>query len=126
MVSGLCSDTYEGKLKELELESLADRRSRADMVQTYKLVHGFDKLDCNEMFTMINQGSDNSRVTRLRADSLNIKSSRCNLDVRKNFFSQRVINMWNGLPGDLKRASNPDQFKWQYNAYIAATNRQDI
>ena len=125
MVSGLVSDTYEGKLNEIKLESLADRRSRADMVQTYKIVHGFDKLECNEMFTMINQGSDSTRVTRLRADSLNIKSLRCNLDIRKNFFSQRIICMWNSLPADLKRASNPDQFKRQFNAYIAATNQQD-
>ena len=125
MVSGLASVDYEGKLSELKLESLIDRRSRADMVQTYKIVHGFDKLECSEMFTMINQGLENTRVTRLRADSLNIKPSRCNIDVRKNFFTQRIVNMWNSLPADLKRARNPDIFKRQFDVHIAVTNRHE-
>ena len=62
MVLGLVSVTYEEKLGELKLESLTE------MVHTYKIVHNFDKLEYNEMFTMINEGLDNTRGTRLRAD----------------------------------------------------------
>jgi hypothetical protein len=40
MINGLKPGTYEEKLKELGIQSLKDRRLEADMVLTYKLVHG--------------------------------------------------------------------------------------
>jgi 3-deoxy-D-manno-octulosonate 8-phosphate phosphatase KdsC-like HAD superfamily phosphatase len=39
MISGLSSRTYEDRLKELGIESLAERRHQADMVMVHKTVH---------------------------------------------------------------------------------------
>ena len=39
MVYGLRATTYEGKLKELGLTTLAARRERGDMIQVWKYVH---------------------------------------------------------------------------------------
>ena len=33
------------KLKELNLQTLEERRKRAYMIQTYKIAHGLDKVD---------------------------------------------------------------------------------
>ena len=46
-VSGLKRSTYEEKLKELNLQTLEDRSKRADMIQTFKIVNGFDNVDKN-------------------------------------------------------------------------------
>ena len=47
------------------------------------------------------------------------------LDLRKNFFSHRVIDKWNSLAFEVKRAKNPDQFKHKYDelckSSVAAT-----
>ena len=44
MVSGLQAKDYEGKLKELNLQTLSERRERFDMIQTYKFVLKVDNL----------------------------------------------------------------------------------
>ena len=36
------------------------------------------------------------------------------LEIRKNFFSHRVIDLWNSLPRDVKNAKNTIQFKQLY------------
>ena len=41
MISGLHSESYEEKLKELNLLSLKKRRERADTIQTFKILQGF-------------------------------------------------------------------------------------
>ena len=49
-VSGLKGSTYEEKLKELHLQTLEDRRKRADIIQIFKIVNGFDNVDKNTGF----------------------------------------------------------------------------
>jgi hypothetical protein len=40
IINGLKSDTYEGKFKELGIQSLADRRMEVDMVLIFKVIRG--------------------------------------------------------------------------------------
>ena len=40
MVVGLRAKSYEGKLKELNLTTLKERRERGDLIQVWKYVHG--------------------------------------------------------------------------------------
>ena len=49
-VSGL-TGSYNDKLLQLKLPSLIDRRSRGDMIQTYKIVNKVDNVDPNKFFT---------------------------------------------------------------------------
>ena len=125
MISGL-GGTYEEKLQELNLQSLADRRTRADMIQTYKILHGFDKVEYSTWFTLANTREITTRTTQ---DSLNLIKPQAKLDLRKNFFSHRVIDKWNSLAFELKRAKNPDQFKRKYDELckigsVAATGQR--
>ena len=47
-------------------------------------------------------GAGDHRLIRLTADPIHLLPSRSRLEIRSNFFSQSVVNMWNSLPGDFK------------------------
>jgi hypothetical protein len=40
------------------------------------------------------------------------------MEIRKNFFSNRVAKKWNAVPHEIKRANNVDIFKMQYNKLL--------
>ena len=116
MISGLRGTNYEEKLKELGLESLEDRRTKLDLVQTYKILHGFDKVDSKVWFTTY--GETQNRLTRASNFPLNLVRSRVSrLEVRQNFFSQRVIGLWNSLPVDVKNSKTVNTFKSNYDIF---------
>jgi hypothetical protein len=52
MISGL-KGTYEEKLKELDITTLEERRHQADMLQTFKIVRGFDKVNSETGFQSV-------------------------------------------------------------------------
>ncbi len=54
------------------------------------------------------------RTTRSAADPLNLRPQAARLETRRNFFSNRVVDAWNLVPGDKKRAKTVNGFK---NAY---------
>ena len=45
MASGLRATTYEARLLEINLPSLSARRERFDMLETFKILNGFSKVD---------------------------------------------------------------------------------
>jgi len=56
--------------------------------------------------------------TQLTSCELNLAAKRCNLDIRKNFLSQRVISNWNALPEEIKRARTLKTFTFLYDEHI--------
>ena len=114
MISGLKSNDYTERLQELGLETLEERRERADMVLVNKIVAGEADLKKEHWFDM----ADPARVaTRAASNRLNIVQKRCNLDMRRHFFSERAARKWNELPTEL-RAKPADKFKSAYNTQI--------
>jgi hypothetical protein len=49
MVNGMAGKTYEEKLAEIGLDSLSDRRTEADLVQIYKIIHGHSSVNKSEL-----------------------------------------------------------------------------
>ena len=97
MISGLRSKDYKERLKELGLLTLEERRNRADMIMTYKILNKIDNMDYCAMFTMMMD--EPQRLTRQTTDLMNlIRKNVSRTEIRKNFFSQRVIKNWNDLP----------------------------
>ena len=76
MISGLNSNNYEDKLKELRMSSLKDSRIKLEMVKTFKIVHEIDRVDRRVWFEFVEGRGE--RVTRLLVDHLNIKSKLSN------------------------------------------------
>ena len=77
---------------------------RGDLIEVFKLLKGFDKVDYNKFFQI------NPRK-RTRGHSLKLNKSRSRTDIRKNFFSQRVVNSWNKLPQNVVDADSVNTFK---------------
>ena len=101
MISGLRSNNYEDRLKELRILSLKDRRIQFDMVQTFKIVHEINRVDRRVWFEFVEDRGE--RVTRLSVDFLNIKSKLSKSELRRRFFSNHVVQQWNNLPKEIKK-----------------------
>ena len=92
-LQGMHSKSYSDRMKLLGLESLEVRRLRADLLYTYKLLFGHVNIDWSNMFTL-HYGIN----TRGHKYKLFVQHSRVN--VRKYFYCNRVIKVWNSLPAD--------------------------
>ena len=115
-MSGLKEKTYEGKLKEIGLLSLAERRVYLELCETFKIVKGLTNVNRNELFELVSDTP--RRATRATEYPLNLIAKRCNLDVRKHFYVNRVVNSWNSLPMDIKAAPSINVFKTLLNNHI--------
>ena len=116
MVSGLAGREYKERLLELGLLTLEERRHQADMCQMHKIMHGIGGLNHENWFE---KASDSDRVTRVAADSLNVKVKSGKLEIRRNFFSVRVSSQWNLIPSQIKKMMPAHLFKWAYKRHRA-------
>jgi len=55
----------------------------------------------------------------LRGHRLKLKVQRCRLQVRQNFFSVRIVNLWNKLPEVVVESSSVNVFKNRLDEWIA-------
>ena len=122
MISGLSSRDYDEQLSELKMLSLKNRRQMFDMVQTFKIIHSFDNVDRSTWFEFVEERE--GRTTRLSEDPLNLKTKRINTEIRRNFFSNRVINSWNKIPSTIKNAKTVASFKRQYTELMLQQPRE--
>ena len=110
--------SYEERLLELSLYSLADRRIRGDMILMYRLVWGDMDLDYKKFFIDV-EGS--CRWSLRKGHSLAVKpkveESPYMPDVRRQFFTQRVIEPWNSLPEEVVTSESVDAFKRNYDKW---------
>jgi len=105
LISGFKKLSYEERLRAAGLTTLEVRRQRGDLIECYKLLTGKENVDPHQFFRL----SDN--VHGLRGHSLKLSLDRCRLDLRKYFFSQRVISVWNSFPQHVIDATSVNSFK---------------
>ena len=116
MISGLRAVGYTEKLKELGLLSLETRRTRYDLIQTYKTL----EVEGDEFwFKRVNQVS--VRTTRQSDDRTRLTKQRNNTTIRSNFFTQRVIDDWNQLPSTIRESQNIKIFKKNLDQYLSSS-----
>ena len=113
MISDLGDLHYEERLEKLGIQSLEERRRRGDLIQCFKTVNGHGDIDPNAWFKFVRDRHD---VETRSHEANNIVVEKCRLNVRKNFFVNRVVNDWNDLPIEVKYATSTNAFKNQYDA----------
>ena len=110
MIPHLRNIPFEERLRKLELPSMFYRRMRGDIIEAWKYIHGVYMADCP-----LTRNYD----TRTRGNQFKLKKQYARLSLRRNFFTNRVVDLWNHLPNDIVCAANINILKARLDLYWA-------
>ena len=103
-ISGMEDLSYQERLRRLNLFSFQGRMLRADLILVWKIFYGKCGIKPDDLFVLAGD-------SQTRGHPLKIFVPRCNLDVRRNFFSLRIISLWNSLSRSTVMSDNIGAFK---------------
>ena len=112
LVSELREFDYSTILQKLGITTLKVRRERGDMIETYKILTGKERINSEQFFHLAKNDHG------LRGHRWKIIKERSRLDIRKYSFSQQVVNSWNGLPASVVEATTVNSFKNAYDRHL--------
>ena len=103
MINNIGLLPYSERLLALNLTTLAERRIRGDLIETYRIMNGIVEYG-QDIFNVSRSGSN--IISKLRCDSNNSVKK-----LRTSFISERVKIFWNSLPVSVKTSSSVEMFK---------------
>ena len=109
MLPGMRDLTYPERLKMLKLPTLAYRRARIDMIETFKIAKGIYDNDVAPALPYANTNTNISIVTR--GHQYKLFKTRFYKDIGKFSFLNRIIQNWNKLPEKVVMAKTTNSFK---------------
>ena len=107
---------YEVRLQYLDLPTLIYRRARADAIQTYKILNNLENIDQAYFFTSRDSGYDT------RSSQHSLYKRRVRTQLRHHSFSNRVVNLWNSLPGSVTQSGTVNCFKSRLDKHWMSLN----
>lgn len=105
---GLTNMEYRDRLLRLGIDSLEIRRLRQDLIYTYKVVFGLVDRACDSFFKLANT----VHSAHTRGHLYKLYPHYCRIDIRKHFFAERVVSVWNNLPAEESHFRNLTVFKY--------------
>jgi len=117
--------TYNDRLVKLNIDSLELSRLRLDLIYVYKIMFGLVAADMSNYFSL--QSTNNYNLTR-HGNPYKLSVNYCRINVRKNFFCERIIKVWNSLPPSIVNFESLLSFRNSLNninlrIYIRCTER---
>ena len=106
LIPNLRHKPYEERLESLGLTTLKTRRLRGQLIQAFKIIKQFDKVDPKYFFKF----DENSR-TRGNELKLKYKTGIYVTDIGKNFFTNSIVKDWNSLPNNVIDSTSINMFK---------------
>ena len=103
MIVGCKSLSYEQRLKKLSLTTLEERHSRADLIQTFKVLSDKKEIYPAEFLTRVSRES--------RGNSMKLYKKRNSLELSRHSFASRVVDLWNNLPDTVVLSADVNDFK---------------
>ena len=104
MIRGLEHLPYEDRLGEVGLFSLEKRRLHGYLIAAFQYLKGAYRKDGEGLF--LRECSD-----RMRGNGFKLKEGRFQLDIRKKFFTVKVLRHQNRLPCEVVAAPSLAVFK---------------
>ena len=108
LIPNLKNLTYTECLQKLKLSTLIYRQTRGDMIETYKILNNY-----NENVTPL---------IKLNAATTRGNKFRPNKDIQKFAFTNRIVNIWNKLPGDVVNVKNLITFENRLHKFWAKSD----
>jgi len=112
MIRGLEQLSCEERLRELGLFSLEKRRRPGDLIAAFQYLKGAYRRDGENIFSR-------ACCNRTRSSGFKLREGRFRLDIRKKFFTIRVVKHWNRLPREVVKAPCLETFKARLNGALS-------
>jgi len=106
---------YKERLKALGLPTLKYRRLRGDLIEAYKIITSYNE-DINCMLSF-------NKDTITRGNRFKLFQGQVRYDLRKYFFSNRILSIWNSLPDQVVSSDSLNMFKNRFDRFM---RNQDI
>ena len=84
---------------------------REDLIEVYNILKGIDKVNVDQMFPLMEKSEARGHRYRLRG-------GRFKTEMKGNYFSQRVVNLWNLLPHSAVESESLNGFKKEIDIFL--------
>ena len=113
MIKGLDYLPCEKRLSDLSLFNLEKRRLRGDLINAYKYLKCESQRDMANLFSAV-------YGDRTRGNSHKLEHRKYCTNMRRNFFTVRVTELWNRLPREVVDSPSLEIFKTLLDAYMCS------